>query len=132
MSGLIGYASNDGDADRRAILRLEQQWLDCHDSKVLNEILADDFLHPVGSCQLLTKQQDIGWLVNHPNRAGFQSSYENMAVSLYGSTAVVRTIIRETDPKGATLSRRIATDIFVKRKDHWQAISTQDNIIPSN
>ena len=40
---------------------------------------------------------------------------KTMTVSLYGRTAVVRTIIRETDPKVAILRRLIATDIFVKR-----------------
>lgn len=117
-------------ADKAIILKLENEWLDTHDRGVLDRILADDFLHPVPKGVFLTKAQDIDFLVSHPNTDGSKSSYQDMNVRIYGDTAVVRTIINQADRRGTIRNRRIATDIFIKRKGRWQAISTQDNVIP--
>lgn len=70
-------------------------------------------------------------LFHYPNREGFQSSYEDMAVRLSRGTVVASKIIHEPDPKGTILSRRIATDVFEERSRRWQAITNYDNPISS-
>ena len=105
-------AADASEVDKRAIVQLENRWLDAHDPRVLDEILADDFLHPVASGVFLTKAQDISWLVHHPNT----------------QTAVFRAIIHQANSAGH-VQRSIVTDIFVKRDGRWQAISTQDTTI---
>jgi hypothetical protein len=57
-------ASNQepGSGDRAALEALERQWLASeHDRSILQQILADDFLHPVAAGVVLTQTQHIEW-----------------------------------------------------------------------
>jgi hypothetical protein len=70
---LAGFAAmnvaaqrRDLNADRQAIIALDELWLNAYDASTLDRILANDFRHPVVTGQFLTKQQHIDWMVAHP------------------------------------------------------------------
>src|SRR5262249_17367677 len=76
--------ARDTTQDQTAIRTLEQEWLQARDAATLDRILAPDFLHPVTSGELLTKDQHIAWVVGHPRPESTKVSFESLRVRLYG------------------------------------------------
>ena len=110
---------------RAVLLRLESRWLASHDSATLSRILAPDFVHPVSSGHFLDRSEHIAWVVAHPPDSTIDRRLEDMRVRFYGETAIVTgTVIRSRD--GSELGRNVFTDVFVKRKGRWQAVSAEE------
>jgi hypothetical protein len=53
------------EADKQTLTALEKEWLNARDAATLDRILASDFVHPVAPGYLLTKAQNIDWLMKH-------------------------------------------------------------------
>ena len=132
---LAGFAAmnvaaqrRDLNADRQAIIALEELWLNAYDASTLDRILANDFRHPVVTGQFLTKQQHIDWMVAHPPPPTRKARFEQMDVRLFGDVAIAAGIV-VTDGVTPAPLRTIFTDVFVRRNSRWQAISAQENEI---
>ncbi len=109
-------------------MAVEQLWLDHFaDASVLEDILADDFTHPVAAGVILSKRQHIEWARAHPQRSGVALSFETLDVRLYGSIAIATgvTVRRE----GASIERTVFTDVFAYRDGRWRAVSAQETPI---
>ena len=130
LSGFAGMSEpaqrRDVNAERQAIIALEELWLNAYDAPTLNLILADDFRHPVVTGHFLNKQQHIDWTVAHPPPPTRKARFEQMDVRLYGDVAVAGGIV-VTDGVAPGSIRTIFTDVFVRRNGRWQAINAQEN-----
>ena len=115
--------------DRAALVALEQRWLGhLTDPAALEDILADDFAHPVAAGIVLNKRQHIDWARAHPTPPGVGLSFETLEVRLYGDIAIATGIIvRRTGQ--ARPQRTIFTDVFAHRGAHWRAVSAQETPI---
>ena len=111
----------------QAISALENEWLAHeHDRAVLERILADDFLHPVFTGDVLTKKQHIDWAATHLPPATFRSHFERLDVRVFGNVGIATGIVAATDG-GKDTGRTLFTDIFVYRNGRWQAVQAQES-----
>jgi hypothetical protein len=79
----------------------------------------------VASGYFLDRSQHIAWVVAHPPDSTIHRRLDDMRVRFYGGTAIVTgTVIRSRH--GSELGRNVFTDVFVKRKGRWQAVSAEE------
>lgn len=115
--------------DRQAIVALENQWLDARDAATLDRLLADDFVHPVYSGDIINKAQNIDWLTKHPRPANRHAHFVQMEVRLFGDVAQAYGAVSVSDDSGREVSRNVFTDVFVHRNGRWQAVSAQETAV---
>ena len=98
--------TRSADADRAAIEALEQRWL-AHltDPAALEDILANDFAHPVAAGIVLNKRQHIDWARAHPTPPGVIVRFETLDVRLYGDVAVATGITARREGGNAASAR---------------------------
>jgi hypothetical protein len=130
-AGVSGFAPHDADADRKAIVALEDLWLNAYDAPTLDRILASDFRHPVVTGQFLTKQQHIEWTVAHPPPQARKARFEHMDVRLFNDVAIANGVVLTEGLTPAPM-RTIFTDVFVRRDGRWRAINAQENEVLAN
>jgi hypothetical protein len=116
--------------DKEALIELENIWLKGeHDARILERILAPDFVHPVVTGDFLTKAQHIYYSSKRPPPANLKQSFDQLNVRLYGDVGIVNGIVVTSDQDGKPLDRTIFTDVFAWREGRWQAINAQENKI---
>jgi hypothetical protein len=116
--------------DQRALVALENEWLASeHDAKVLDRILAPDFMHPVVSGDFLSKAEHIDYASKHLPPANRKQHFEQMKVRIFGDTAIVNGLVVTTDQNGHEIDKTIFTDVFVYRDGRWLAVNAQENKI---
>jgi len=119
--------ARSADADRRAVIALENEWLLAEDSATLARILAPDFVHPVLTGDFLTKAQHLHWFSGHPRPANAKVRFAGLDVRLYGDVAIVTGTVISTGAPGQQATRTVFTDVFAYRPDRWQAVNAQEN-----
>ncbi len=117
----VSTERRDVDADRQAILALEQLWLNANDAPTLDRLLADDFKHPVVTGQFLTKEEHIRWMVAHPPPATRKARFEQLDVRIFGDVAIAGGVV-VTEGLTPAPFRTIFTDVFVRRNGRWQSM----------
>lgn len=118
------------ESDRQALIKLENEWLaNEHDATSLEKILADDFVHPVPTGDVLTRSQHIYYSTKHPSPAGQKSHFENLTVRIYGDAGIANGLVVTTDNDGKEIKRTIFTDVFAFRNGSWQAVNAQENLV---
>jgi hypothetical protein len=125
----FGRNSEPQTLDEQPVLRLEQDWLKAlteRDRVSLNRILADEFVDCSWHGELRTKQQILAEL---GERAAYPQRLDDLKVSRYQQTAIVRGINIVTDQTGRVLTRIRFTDVFIYRGGHWQAVAAQETEI---
>jgi hypothetical protein len=116
--------------DQRALRELENLWLtNEHNPKVLNRILASDFIHLVSSGDFATKEQHIAYAAKQHQRPGLKQHFQNLKVRVYGKVGIVNGIVVSNDAKGRDVRRVIFTDVFIYRDGRWQAVNAQENLV---
>ena len=123
-----GTSQRTAEADRRALLDLENEWLkNEHEPVALERILASDFVHPVITGDFLNKTQHIFYSTKYRPPANLKNRFDNLNVRLYGDVGIVNGLVVTTDETGKEVDRTIFTDVFVYRDNHWQAVNAQEN-----
>ena len=120
-AGILGAQSAE-----QSVRALEEQWLANESNPaVLESILADDFVHvlPVG---FISKQEQLGFVRNHPQPAGEIRQFEELKVRVYGDTAIATGIVEAREDQNAQPRRTMFTDVFVRRQGKWQAVNAQE------
>jgi len=118
--------------DRRTLIDLENSWLKSeHDRAALERILASDFIHPVATGDLLTKEQHIYYSTKYLPPANLHNHFEDLKVRVYGIVGIVNGIVVTSDENGKEVNRTVFTDVFAKRDGRWQAINAQENKVES-
>lgn len=115
--------------DRQAVVALENQWIDARDAATLDRLLADDFVHPVYSGDIINKAQNIDWLTKHPRPANSHARFAQLEVRLFGDVAQAYGAVSVSDDSGREVSRSVFTDVFVYRNGRWQAVSAQETAV---
>jgi len=125
-------ANQHNSADTVEIIRLENKWLAAlmaANVDGIQEVLADDFVRPApDSGDFVTKSQLLSFYRSHLSPQNPNTKHmEGLTVTVYDSTALARGTLITTDPKGQAISKLLFTDVFVRRRGKWQAVSAQED-----
>ena len=119
--------------DRDALIALENDWLkNEHNAAKLEHILAEDFLHPVVTGDVLTKAQHIQFSSTHLPPSDLTKHFEDLQVRIYGDVGIVNGSVVATSKNGNIVAKTVFTDVFVYRDGRWQAINAQENAVQSS
>jgi hypothetical protein len=118
--------ASDAAAAQRQVEALEQRWL-AHESDpaVLDDILADDFLHvlPQG---IITKNDQLTYMRAHAAPPdGATRRFQDLRVRVFGTAAVATGIVVAATPDGKT-QKTAFTDVFAVRDGRWRAVNAQE------
>lgn len=117
------------ETDRAAVMRLAHQWLHAsmtRDKAALARILADDFIDTSYRGKLRTKADMLA--VSAAPHASQQLG--DLKVRLYGDTAIMTGVNHVVGPHKAWTADVRFTDVYVKRRGRWHAVSAQETLIP--
>ncbi len=116
--------------DSASAVDVEHAWLaNESDPAALDEILAPDFVHTLGSGQFITKAEHIDYIAAHPPSPGRQTRFEQLHVRVVSGVAIATGIVLATDASGVPTRRTVFTDVFACREDRWQAVGAQETVI---
>lgn len=116
--------------NRDALVALENEWLtNEHNAQELERILGSDFLHPVVTGHVLTKEQHIEFSSKHLPPPDRTRHFEGLQVRIYGDVGIVNGLVVATDKAGNTVDKTVFTDVFVYRDGCWQAVNAQENAV---
>ena len=116
-------------SDRQAIVALENLWIDAKDARTLNRVLADDFIHPVFTGDIIDKSQHIDWALKHPRAADRHARFARLEVRLFGDIGQAYGVVALSDHAGREIRRTVFTDVFAYRGGRWQAVSAQETVV---
>lgn len=127
---IAGDGTRNSNRDRDALVALENKWLkNEHNPAELENILAAEFLHPVGTGDILTKAEHIKFCSTRPTPADRTKHFEHLQVRVYGNVGIVNGLVVSTDTSGSIMGETVFTDVFVYRDGRWQAINGQENAV---
>jgi ketosteroid isomerase-like protein len=127
-------SAKDTAKDEKDLQQIERDWTQASlkgDATALGKILGDDWVGQ-GPAGTMTKAQVLAELKSGDNKTD-SITLGDMKVRIYGDTAIVTGSDDEKSSyKGKDTSGHYTwTDVFVKRKGHWQAVSSQGTLIPA-
>ena len=120
-------------SDSAAVCQLVNDWaiaLKTNDAKILERIMADDFVTTNVDGSVNSKEQEIAPF-RSPGLQFDTASLQNVSITLYGTTAIVRGtgLFTGKSKWGTFSSRERFTDVFLKRNGRWQAISSHSSTL---
>jgi ketosteroid isomerase-like protein len=111
---------------------IENAWtiaLNDVDVDAMESILVDDFARPdPQGGTFIDKQEMLRYYRSPRFREGHRRiNIADMRVSVYGDTAIARGHVHAQDSSGHVVSTLLFTDVFVRQKAQWRAVSAQEN-----
>ena len=111
---------------------LERAWLDAYeknDAKVMDEIVADDFVITFPDGAMQTKSQILAMIKvpRQPGRPTPKFHTEDVQARVYGNTVILMgRVVTEWQRDGQTQSKEQQryTDTYVKRNGRWQVVAS--------
>ncbi|MBI3417400.1 MAG: nuclear transport factor 2 family protein [Verrucomicrobia bacterium] len=128
------HAKSKGDAAvGEAVKKLERGWAEAYvkgDAAALERIEAKDFTFIDSSGKISTKADDLRDVKSGALKMT-ECKLDDLKVRIYGKTAVVTGV---TTVKGSSNGQDISgryrfTDVLVRKKNEWKAVSTQESLI---
>ena len=128
-----GKTASDTASLQQMFTRMENEWAkadNTKDTKVLDRILADDWTY-LGATGIQTKAQHLADLKSGGGGLEFET-LADIKVRVFGDTAVVSGSAeqRSSNKQNDTSGHYVWTDVFVKRHGRWQAVNSQDTLVP--
>ena len=124
-----GIAARAAVPARATLIALEHRWLqaiETGDRAYLNKLLAKNFIDVSVHGEIRDRQQAL----HAPAApAGARQQLSDIAVRSFGGTAVVTGLNTITGPKAAWRVEVRFTDIFVKQRHRWRAVSAQETLV---
>jgi ketosteroid isomerase-like protein len=126
--------AKDTAKDEKELLQIERDWTQASlkgDAAALGKILGDDWVGQ-GPAGTMAKAQVLAELKSGDNKTD-SITLGDMKVRVFGDTAIVTGSDDEKSSyKGKDTSGHWTwTDVFVKRKGHWQAVASQGTLMPA-
>jgi len=118
------------------LVQMEKDWSEADvkkDAAALQRILADDWIGIDFQGVALNKTQVLKQVALRSDVTETETTeMEQMKIRLFGNTAIVSgTEIETSQYRGKDSSGKYAwTDVFVRRKGRWQAVSAQSTKLP--
>ncbi|HEV2333328.1 MAG TPA: nuclear transport factor 2 family protein [Gammaproteobacteria bacterium] len=125
---LLSPLATAATGDEKQLLDLEQRWLvagERRDIPALREILGDDFVDVSYQGKLRSKADHLAATLA-PSKS--RQTLEELQVRLYGDTGIVNGLDHVVTADGSAAYEIRFTDMFVKRKGRWQAVSAQETL----
>lgn len=123
------WASDPRPDTAATLVRFEHTWQQAilsGNESILREILAQNFLDTSYKGVLRTKQDILAGAKNPPR---YSAALSELAVRVFGDTAIVTGLNTVTGPQKAWTAKLRFTDVFINRNDRWQAIGAQESMI---
>ena len=117
--------------DRAALARLEDRWVDAlerRDVAAVGTILAEDFVDTTYRGERRSRGEALAALTS-PSRVETTQRLSELDVRIYGNVGVVSGINTVTARGGAFTVRVRFTDVFVRRRGVWKAVSAQETLV---
>lgn len=112
-----------------ALMQLETRWLTAivnGDSKTIASILSPNFKHVTYQGQLLSRSDEL----QSVKKEKFTMNATDRIIDFAGDAAVIHGV-NTISQSGKTLMRVRYTDVYVKQKGTWMALSSQESkIVP--
>jgi hypothetical protein len=106
------------------VKNVEQKWLQNEENAdVVQTILADDFVHVLAS-GFINKQDQLGYLRQHPHAFPGRKRFADLRVRVYGDVAVANGVVEMA--RDGQITKSNFTDVFVRREGKWLAINAQE------
>jgi ketosteroid isomerase-like protein len=127
---LSAHAQNENQTAVDEITRLSNEWMHAlqeKDRNRLEQIIHQDFLI-MGMADAKPPVNREQWLVNGLDNSDWRDfQYHNIAVSVLGDTAVVRSVLDFNVERRSGLVRKVSTssplvDVWVRQDGRWQVI----------
>lgn len=112
-----------------AVLRQEARWIAAilkGDRTTVAEILSVNFKHITNQGMLIDRAQELASIAKEPFAIGL--SEQTVDFDPTGDAAVLHGLDTITQPGKATRYARF-TDVFIKQRGEWIALSAQENVI---
>jgi ketosteroid isomerase-like protein len=126
-------ASPRAPSAREVLIRLEQRWVEAlerRDAEAVGAILADDFVDTTYRGERRTRREALAGLTS-PQRAPATQELSDLDARVYGTTGIV-TGINSVTGRNPDFSVRLRfTDVFVKSRGVWKAVSAQETLVAS-
>jgi ketosteroid isomerase-like protein len=120
-----GPSSENAAAVEKGLIQLERTWAKAeekYDPKVLDEILAKDFVSMNGAGEVKNKAQEITSEAEPP--PSDREVVDDMSVHIYGDTAVVVGRFTWTDrTSGSVKLQGRFVDTFIRRDGRWKVVA---------
>ena len=129
----VAQQNSGTESDSAVVARLVNDWavaLKTNDVKILERIMADDFVITNVDGSLNSKEQEIA-----PFRSSdlkFDTvSLQEVKITLYGTTAIVRGsgFFTGKSKWGSFSSKERFTDVYLKRNGKWQVVSSHSSSV---
>ena len=130
LSLAAAQAKGKDDAEsEQAIQKLERAWADAFvkaDTAAIEKIEADDFVFVDPTGKVTGKADDIRDLKTGDFKCQ-EMKLDELKVRIYGKTAIATGLatLKATYKKEDMSGKYRFTDVFVRKKDNWQAVSSQ-------
>ncbi|TGE24276.1 nuclear transport factor 2 family protein [Hymenobacter aquaticus] len=118
------------------LLQLERRWNEAivrRDTAFISTLLAPDFLY-VAADGSVNDRKTVLLAVSNPNSVVNPFQTEDVRVRQYGNSTVILTgwFLQTGTWLGQPFAVRLRyTDVYVKRKGRWQAVSAQAAVLPA-
>lgn len=117
--------------EQQVLVEIEKSWakaITARDTKVLDRIMADDFVD-TGSLGSISSKADILQAMKSSPAAPRRNQLRDLTVRIYGDAAVVKGLNVTTDQDGNFLRRVRFTDTFIKRGGEWKAVAGHECVV---
>ena len=128
------YAKSKGVTEAEgAVKKFERQWADAYvkgDAAAFERLEANDFILIDSNGKITTKADEVREVKSGALKM-IECKLDDLKVRVYGKTAVVTGIATvKGSSSGQDISGRYRfTDVLVRKKSRWKAVSTQEALI---
>lgn len=117
-------------SDEQELIRLQQEWCRAEvagDVRTVDRLLADEYVLTFSDGTLMPKAEYLRDVQSEDTRP-IALSVEGTKVQLYGDMALVKGIVKWTEP-GGKRHENLFTETWLKRDGRWQCLATHESEI---
>lgn len=115
------------------VKQVEEMWLHAHDLKTLDQILAPEWADTSTEGAYHTRNELMKFWhgTKAPPPPKHPSQFDAIEIHIYGDVAVATGGVENFSDSGAVAQRTRFTDVFVYRHGRWQAVASQEGLVPA-
>jgi len=117
-------------SDERELIRVQQEWCSAEvagDVRTVDRLLADEYVLTLSDGTLMPKAEYLRDVQSEDTRS-IAMTVEGTKVRLYGDMALVKGIVKWTEP-GGKKHEDLFSETWLKRDGRWQCLATHESEI---
>ncbi|HEV2617684.1 MAG TPA: nuclear transport factor 2 family protein [Candidatus Acidoferrales bacterium] len=115
------------------VKQVEEMWLHARDLSTLDQILAPEWADTNTEGAHHTRAEMMKFWRTHkaPAPPKHPSQFDALEIHIYGDVAIATGGVENFNDSGAVAQRTRFTDVFVYRNGRWQAVASQEGLVPT-